>query len=171
MIQLPVKLFASVAVLCAVGGFASAHSTGQSFEKTVNGYVIDVGFDAVDLVAGEPVRFDAVLWSQDRSEMPDFTDVWVRLVPVESGIVFAGNIHRPVFGSTGMTYVFPKGGDYELTVRFQTDGEQIAEASFPLSVGDDASNTSGSRQDALMGIFIGIFIGSITVWFLKRKRK
>jgi len=152
-----------------LANFASGHGFGQSLEKVVDNYIIDVGIDALDLVAGEPVRFDFVLWSKDRNPI-DFTDAWVRIAPAERGIVFAGNLHQPEFGSTGMTYVFPKGGDYELTVRFQNKGEAIIEASFPLKVGAGASDASGASHNLLMGIFIGFIVGGATVWFLKRKR-
>jgi len=69
-----------------------------------------------------------------------------------------------------MTYVFPKGGDYEFIVRFQNKGEAIIEASFPLKVGVGASDASGSSRNLLMGIFIGFIVGGATVWFFKRKR-
>jgi hypothetical protein len=162
-------IFSSIMIF-AIAGSAYGHGFGQSFEKVVDNYMIDVGIDALDLVAGEPMRFDFVLWNKDRTETPEFTDAWVRIAPADRGIVFAGNLHQPEFGSTGMTYMFPKAGDYELTVRFQQNGEPIVEASFPLKVSAGASDTSGSWQNSLMGIFIGIIIGSAAVWFLKRKR-
>ena len=151
-----------------LANFASGHGFGQSLEKVVDNYIIDVGIDALDLVAGEPVRFDFVLWSKDRNPI-DFTDAWVRIAPAERGIVFAGNLHQPEFASAGVSYAFPKAGDYELTVRFQNKGESIIETSFPLKVGAGASDTSGSWKNSLMGIFIGIIIGSAAVWFLKWK--
>ena len=160
-----------IILLAAIAPVAHGHGFGQSFEKVMDNYIIDVGIDALDLVAGEPVRFDFILWNKDRTEAIEFTDAWVRIAPADRGIVFAGNLHQPEFGSTGMTYVFPKSGDYELTVRFQQNGEPIVEANFPLKVGAGASESSGvfSRQ-LIMGLFLGFIAGAGVVWFLRRKR-
>ena len=163
-------IFSIIAVF-AIVNFASGHGFGQSFEKVVDNYIVDVGVDALDLVAGEPARFGFVLWNKDGTETPEFTDAWVRIALADRGVVFAGNLHQPEFGSTGMTYVFPKSGDYELTVRFQQNGEPIVEANFPLKVGAGASESSGvfSRQ-LIMGLFLGFIAGAGVVWFLRRKR-
>jgi hypothetical protein len=155
----------------ATAHIASGHGFGQSLEKVVDIYIIDVGFDAVDLVAGEPIRLDIVLWNKDRTETPDFTDAWVRIAPSDRGIVFAGNLHQPEFGSTGMTFMFPEAGDYELTIRFQNNDKAVAEASFPLKVGAGAKNSSGAFSgNVLSGAFLGFIAGCVLVWFLRRKK-
>jgi len=161
----------SLIMFFSIACSAYGHGFGQSFEKVVDDYMIDVGIDTLDLVAGEPMRFDFVLWNKDRTETSEFTDAWVRIVPIDRGIVFAGNLHQPEFGSTGMTYVFPKAGDFELTVRFQNNGEPIVEASFPLRVGAGASESSGAfSKQLIMGLFLGFVAGASVVWFLRRKR-
>lgn len=154
----------------AIAHIAYGHGFGQSLEKVVGDHIVDVGFDAVDLVAGEPIRLDIILWNKDRTETPTFTDAWVRIAPIDRGIVFAGNLHQPEFGSTGMTYVFPKAGDYELTIRFQNKDDVITEASFPLKVGEGTSSTSGGWRSWLSGGFLGLIIGGGFVWLLRRKR-
>ncbi len=163
-------LLLTIALLVATASVAYGHGFGQSLEKVVDNYIIDVGIDALDLVAGEPARFDFVLWNKDRTEAVEFTDAWVRIAPAERGIVFAGNLYRPEFGSTGMTYVFPKGGDYELTVRFQKDGEQIAnEVSFLLTVLAGTESNSSSYRGVLLGGFLGLIFGIAITYYVKRK--
>ena len=38
--------------------FAIAHQTGASWEKVVEGYKVDVGYDPTTFVAGQSQRFD-----------------------------------------------------------------------------------------------------------------
>lgn len=163
------SIISSIIILFALTNLASGHGFGQSLEKAIDNYIIDVGIDALDLVAGEPTRFDFVLWDKDRNPV-DFTDVWVRIAPADRGIVFAGNLHQPEFAAAGMTYSFPKAGDYELTVRFQNKEDSITETSFPLKVGAGASDSSVPWRNWLTGAFIGFIVGATVVWLLKKKR-
>ncbi len=148
-----------------------AHGTGQSFEKPVGDYLVDIGIDAVTSYAGEQIRLDFNLWNKEKTESIDFSDVWVRIAPKDGfGIVFAGYLDRPEFGLTGMTFTFPKGGDYQLTVRFNKDGEKIAEdVSFDTTVDDDP-NAAGNGN-LFAGLIIGVVVTGTISFFLKRKKQ
>ena len=143
-----------------------AHGLGQSLEKEVNGYIIDVGYDAIDVIeTGAPIRFDFNLLTKDRASTGGFTHVWVKISPNDTGLSFAGFLHRPEFLLTGMSYTFQNAGQYELTVRFlDNEDKNLAEATFPLEVkGKDLE-----RRDPLQAIGYGIgglVLGVAFVWF------
>lgn len=144
---------------------------GLEFEKVVGGYTVDVDADALVLQADQPVRFSFNIEAQEQEV--EFTDVWVRITPKGSfGTVFAGDIRKSELGATGMTFTFPHGGEYELSVRFQNNGERIAdEASFPLVV-ENSPNDSKTifTRDLLIGLFLGTLIAFAAGFFLKKKK-
>ncbi|MDP3770099.1 MAG: hypothetical protein Q8R40_04140 [bacterium] len=165
------KYFTAVIIFfCLFVRLVDGHGSGQSLEQTVGEYMVDVGYDTSVLTAGEPVRFDFNLRKKENFDLPEFTDVWVRIAPQEQGILFAGNIHFADFGPTGMTIVFPAPGSYQLTVRFQKDDEKIAEeVSFPLTV-ERGESSAGSASSYLALIGTGItgllagFVASYLIW-------
>lgn len=154
--------------------FAGAHSLGQSLEKQVNGYFIDVGYSAVDKIyTSDTIRFDFNLWNENRADVAGFDHVWVRIAPKDKeGISFAGFLYRPEFLLTGMSYTFQEAGLYELTVRFlDKDDKNLAEASFPLTVEKESgfSLTIDMILGAVGGIITGLGIGFVVAWFLRKK--
>ncbi|OGM97083.1 MAG: hypothetical protein A3B86_03030 [Candidatus Yanofskybacteria bacterium RIFCSPHIGHO2_02_FULL_38_22b] len=158
--------------LSFIFGFNSlAHGLGQSLEKEVNGYFIDVGYDAVDSIeAGVPIRFDFNLLTKDRLSTEDFTSVWVKIAPRDKGLSFAGFLHRPEFLLTGMSYTFQNAGQYEITVRFlDKEDKNLAEASFPLEVQGGDLEQQALLQAIGAGIG-GLVLGAITAWLLKNKK-
>ena len=76
----------------------------------------------------------------------------------ETALIFSGNIHRPEFGSTGLTITPPQAGEYEIKARFQADGSKLAEASFPLVV--TAGETEKVTLD-LVPLFVSFLIGGL----------
>jgi hypothetical protein len=114
--------------------FLLAHGTGVSFEETKDGYKIDIGHDEF-IAENESVRFDFALYPEniENVEGEVFTDVWVTITK-DKKIYFAGGIDKPVFGTTGFTYVYPEQGTFLLSARFQKDGETITKTEFPLTV-------------------------------------
>jgi hypothetical protein len=164
-------IFVLMSVL-TISGFilpAVGHGLGQSLEKQVNGYVMDVGYDAIDKIyTGDAIHFDFNLWKEDKIEMANFNHVWVRISPREEGIVFAGALYRPEFLLTTMNYTFQKAGQYDLTARFiDKDDKVLAEATFPLIV--EESN-SGFPWDTIIGVMLGIIIGAGASFLVMRKK-
>jgi len=162
----------TVFIFC-VAQLANGHGLGQSLEKEVNGYVVDVGYDAVDKIqAGDATRFDFNLLNKDKSEIADFDHVWVRIAPQDAGIVFAGFLYRPEFLLTGMSYTFQEASKYELTVRFlDKEDKTLAEASFPLEiVSDETFSASFKSVQTVVGAVIGFFAGvGLAFIFLRKK--
>lgn len=165
-----ITVFVSV-VLIPFGVFA--HSLGQSLEKEVGEYVVDIGYDSpvTTVLEGEPIRFDFNLWNKDRAVV-DFTSVWVRVAPAESGITFAGYLGYPPFGAVGMSYTFPKAGEYTLTARFFNGEQTLAEATFPLQVeGTNDVKISNSSPGLIVAGVSGFILGVLLLFFFKKKWK
>lgn len=176
MIRYMKKIFVFILAIFFFGSAAYAHSVGQSLEKTVGDYSVDIGYDTSPISAGEAVRFDFNL-RKDGARFdapPEFEYLWVRIAPQGGeGILFAGYLANLDFALTGMTYVFPRGGTYELTVRFEKDAKTVAETSFPLIVeaGDTQPSGAGGRlsREAIIAGLSGMLLGSLIVFLFFRK--
>ncbi|PIR82859.1 hypothetical protein COU20_00045 [Candidatus Kaiserbacteria bacterium CG10_big_fil_rev_8_21_14_0_10_59_10] len=155
----------SVAALLCAPAALSAHALGASFEKESGPYLIDIGYAPEEFSADRTALFEFEL-TEDGAPVP-FDDVWVRITREEK-TVFAGGIHNARFGGARMTYLFPKSGSYELSVRYERGLESVAEASFPLVV-LPAEGGGTLRNLALAGI-IGLLIGAAGSYALARRR-
>ncbi|OHB22347.1 MAG: hypothetical protein A3J67_01890 [Parcubacteria group bacterium RIFCSPHIGHO2_02_FULL_48_10b] len=165
------RKFIAISVLWfVVAGIAFGHGFGQTLEKAVGEYAIDVDYDVEALVAGELVRFNLNIWNEDRTEQVAFDDVWARIAPQAGGISFAGSFSRPQVGSAGFSYAFPRPGAYDLSVRFQKGGEQIVEeVSLPLTVGEVKAREGGGSTDVVVGGILGLLVGVLIGFFLKKR--
>lgn len=156
------KLVVTIILILTSANFAHGHGGGQSFEKVVGEYKIDVGLDALrNPVSGQTVRFDFNIWSKDGFNPVEFTSVWVRLAP-EKGITFASYLAFPEFGLPAMSYVFPKSGPHELTVRFYKGDQVLAETAFPVTVEKGPAEqkvVSTSILVGLSGLVAGFLFG------------
>ncbi|MCE9549282.1 hypothetical protein K8Q98_02685 [Candidatus Nomurabacteria bacterium] len=159
-------------------GLPIAHGNGFGikFDEVVGDYIVNVDADTYVLTAEESVRFDFMLWNKDRTERLDFDNVWVNITPKGAfGPTFAGLLGRPQFGGFGMTYVFPKAGDYNMSVRLGKLGEMgvetIAQATFPLVVEKSDGGVFGQSRvrDFIISIILGLMIGAFSVFWFKRK--
>ena len=143
-----------------------AHSTGISLEKTVGEYKFDIGYNPPVLEAMDPTSFDFNLLLNKTGERVEFSDIWIRVVKGKK-TVFASGIHKPSFGNTTMLYAFPQGGEYELMVRFQNQGEKLAEVSFPLVV-EEAGGGTSLPNILLLWLMAGVLGGGVIGFFVSR---
>lgn len=125
--------FALVIAFLVIPAFAQAHGDGASWEQVFNQYKVDVGYDPARFVVGEPVHYDFNLTTEQGGQDVEFADVWVRIMQGDN-TVFASGVHKPSVGPAGMTFTFPRAGEYELNVRFEKAGESIVDAAFPVIV-------------------------------------
>jgi hypothetical protein len=110
----------------------TAHALGASYETTVDGYTLDIGYSSPAPEVGEAVIFD-FNFPTTQDSVPPYTDVWVR-IETEQKVVFASALHNAHFGGPRMSYVFPEAGTYTIYVRYQNAEETFVEASFPMTV-------------------------------------
>ena len=95
-------------------------------------------------------------------------------LPKTKKIFFAGGVSKPVFGATGFTYVFPEQGSYELTARFQKDGETVVATEFPLEILPPLEvEDTGMDPKILYALFglAGLILGVAVSLFIPRKNK
>jgi len=147
---------------------AQAHGAGESVEKAVGEYLVDVGYNTEIFEAGSPVFFDFGLLVNETGENTSFTDIWVRIVQ-KNKTVFASGIRKPTFGGTTMVYTFPEAGEYELMLRFQEEGNKIVEASFPLTVKSVPGASPNFFPWVLLGVLAGAVAGFLLGFVIKNK--
>lgn len=156
-----------------------AHGTGRSIEWPVDGYLIDIGYDGLDLEAGRTTRFEFQLLKEDSLKAPEpFDDVWVRFAKSGGGqVIFTGRIHQEANGLIpAINFVFPEGGPYELAVRFEKGGNTVAEALIPLDVlpgmiSVGVSGSGGTLRWLFFGFIIGLAAGTLLVLAIRFFRK
>lgn len=157
-----------LASACCFGDVASAHVTGPSYEVREDGYLIDVGYE--DARVGQSVRLDFSLFNEASSttDEADYSDVWVNISEGPK-VLFAGDIHRPPFGKTGMTFVPAVAGDYTVSVRFQKGVDSVVASKFSLPV---AGVLSSFPTKVIWGALLPVFfLGAAIIIFLVRKKR
>lgn len=155
-----------------ITSIVSANGFGQTLDKAVGDYIANVDYDSfvseIDPLAA--VRFNFQLWNKNRTEPVEFSDVWVRIAPQNGfGILFAGTLGQPDFGPAGFSFLFQKGGAYEITARFENKDKTLVEASFPLTVtGEESIVRQHNWTNLGLAVFSGIIVG-LALAFLFRK--
>src|SRR6266705_2012802 len=112
-------------ITIAFAGIVRANGFGLTLDKVVGDYTANIDYDAVyGIYAGDPVQFAFQLFTKDRSKSVDFTDAWVTVAPVGADPTYTppvfdgGILGGSDLAPSGMTFVFPKSGKYNLTVRY-----------------------------------------------------
>ncbi|MDB4978467.1 MAG: hypothetical protein JWM56_653 [Candidatus Peribacteria bacterium] len=132
---------------------AGAHSYGQSLEKAVDNYLIDIGYDAITLQPHQRVVFDFFLL-EDKLPYPavDFHHIDVEL-KLGSHREHQETVRTsPDTGRTLMGYSFEKPGTYTLLVEYVLQNGKTVDASFPIPVGGGWQ--FGIREILLIGAVI-----------------
>jgi hypothetical protein len=156
----------SIVMILSLPFFVFGHGDGESLEKEVDGYLIDIGYNTPEFIAGSSVVFEFDISKEEESI--DFDDVWVR-ISEDNKTIFASGINNAEFGGARMTYSFPYEGAYEFSVRFQNGSESIAEAVFPIEVLPN-SDKEGSQNwilTALLGALVGAVAGGAAARLMK----
>lgn len=112
-----------------------AHSSGTSYEADVGEYHVDVGYDPPEIYSGDRIVFDFGTFTTIERDPVEFDYVWVRIRDAERTLLATG-IAKAEFGPTSLLFVLPDDvvGELTVSVRYQQDGETLAETEFPLTV-------------------------------------
>lgn len=173
---LTVVLFAGFAALPhAVHAHGEAGLTFSATSTTEDAppYQVDIDYAEAAIVADSFGRFDFNLFTDASREKPvEYTDLWVRISEQDSDgkrgqSLYAGSVAKAQFGGTGFSYVFPKGGQYVLSVRYNNAGkdgwgETVAEAEFTLNVlRAYDENKFNFGTEFWVGLIVGLFAALI----------
>lgn len=178
VVSLAGALAVPVDVVYAHGG------EGLTFTSTTTGgRIVDVDYAESSIEAGAIGRFDFGLFADEtRQKQVTFTDVWVRIIQKDGSeagkTLFAGSVAKQEFGGNGFSYVFPEGGTYTLSLRYNDArkgdfGETVGEAEFELNVLQSSDeNTFTFGMEFWVGLLVGLFGAAIlTLPLLLRGKK
>jgi hypothetical protein len=161
------RLFFLSFVLLSLPFGALAHSSGTFYETVVDGVHIDVGYSSAAPAVGEAVIFDFTL-DPDQPLVPRYTDVWVRVESEDGSVVLATAVHNAEFGGPRMSYVFPRAGNFTISMRYENGNTTLAEASFPITVVPDTKSGGIPWYAFLLG---GIVIGAAGTYVYTHRKK
>ena len=167
--------------LCIVGVILPwtpvfSHGTGESIEKTVDSYLVDIGYSPELLITGTQSRLDFLLFDIETGQEILFSDLWLR-IEKNDRLFFAGGIARPEFGSTGVSFTFFEPGDYSIFVRYEDENESLVETtvSLPVEKGEisSASGTYSGKALAVVALLsflvttvLIVGVKSVSIWLL-----
>lgn len=156
-------------ILCALVtvSVAGAHVGGFTYEVTVNNYFVDIGASKLTLPPNELTLFEYNLYpTSDPNNLADFDSVYVTISDEQTGVVYAGLIHKLPENISVMSYAFPKAGNYSMSARFDKAGTVLAEADFKVPVGVEES----SADDIVKIVAFVLIIAGAVFWFLKHTK-
>ncbi len=178
------SLFAA-ALITAPGTIYAHGEAGLTFTSTTTeGRIVDVDYSDAYVEADRIGRFAFNLFADEKREKDaSFTDMWVRIVKKDGSRIgktlYAGGVAKQEFGGNGFSFVFPEGGTYTLSVRYNDAdadeyNEQTAgEAEFELNVlrsSDEDKFKFG--MEFWVGLIGGLFIAVVGLLpILTRQKK
>ncbi|MSU73783.1 hypothetical protein EXS56_01450 [Candidatus Kaiserbacteria bacterium] len=164
------------AVLAVPVDTVQAHGgEGLTFTSTTTGgRIVDVDYPESSIEAGTIGRFDFGLFADaTRQKQTIFTDIWIRITEKDGSeagkTLFAGSVAKQEFGGNGFSYVFPEGGTYTLSLRYNDTGkgdfgETVGEAEFELNVlRSPDENIFTLRMEFWVGLLVGLFGATIAI--------
>lgn len=157
-------------MLFGLAFFASAHLSGASVEQVIDGYMVDIGYSPEIPLTDEQTRLDFAIYVPDTLEELPFTDIWVRITDDQNRLMFAGGLGKAEFGLTGLTFLFPQPGSYNVFTRFSNDGETLVEATAPLTI--EAAKTGWPiGMNEVLAFLIGAALAALITFLLFRRTK
>ncbi len=135
-------------------------------------YVVTLDAVSAQLRSGVTERMNFEIEYLKKDDEVAFTHLWVRIIGPDDALLFVGNIMAAPEGFvTGVSYLFPQGGTYSVTVRFFSGEEMLAEADLPVLVVGDASTVgAGYFRTIIMLVVAVAFLGGVS-YVVRLRRK
>jgi hypothetical protein len=115
---------------------ASAHVSGNSIEKQVGPYLIDIGYDAFVLTIDQPTVFNALLIENAGTfhwDYAPYTNVtFTFLSPSGERAIYERAVQPPASGY--IEHAFTETGQHTLAVRYANGNQELAATEFALGV-------------------------------------
>ncbi len=161
----PLSVAASLVVALSVPVFANAHFPGWSVVQSAGDY--DVGISLNDPAPNEQNAMGILLLRRQPTAMEEEFDS-VDVDVTHDGRPFVhSTLTQKTFGHAWMDILFPESGWYELHVKVWRDGENIAETTVRMPIGNVYE-----RQNRRIAVICGVLaFGCVVLYLAARKRK
>lgn len=153
------KLFTVLMLALLFPVLALAHGSGASLETISNGKLIDIGYDPVELVAGERMVFDFELYQEDGVTDVEYDRVWVRVEGNRETFLATG-VGKATLGPSTLLWRLPNPAPENITIhaRYELKGETLAQGSFEVPVTPVEVDYLPYALSGFAGVLIGIFL-------------
>jgi hypothetical protein len=140
----------------------SAHLDGGE-DKIIDGYLVDFGYSPKDLSANKPIELAFNLLDHKTKEVIEPDNVWVRIAEKDN-VIFSAKLF-PETKHISFLYTFPRGGTYEIKVRFKDETKKLVETDFKIKVEE--------KQNSFTTVLsiIAVFVLIVFVSRIRKKRK
>ncbi len=156
-----------IAMALAIVGIVLGNGLGgQRLERVVGHQIVDIGTDQPTAPqAGAPIQFDFNLLKSDTREPLPSTNVDVAIAHKGTTVLDSDLVMEPPL--TLLVYTFAEGGNYDLKVTFYNKDQQLATASFPLTIGGFGGTM---RALYIAAIFVSVILGLLAGYWGGRRR-
>src|SRR5690606_8441132 len=95
-----------------------------------------------------------------------FTDIWVRITDDQDRLMFAGGLSKADFGLTGLTFLFPRPGSYNVFTRFSNGSVTVVEATAPLTIENPKRSGWPIGMSEMLAFLIGAALAAGVAFML-----
>ena len=136
--------------------------------QEVGEYTFELGYEPTSPVARERTVFSIII--HDAADEPVATPLWIQIADEDNILLSSTHFHTDTEGPLLLVYTFPNPGEYEMTVSFSKNNQQIL-TRFPLTIASPKPHIA-SITDILYWIIVFVLLVAILgilSRFLKRK--
>ncbi len=170
MRSLTTTFFVAALFLILLPFAVSAHASMESLYATSGEYIIDIGYDPITPQVGKRFLIDIALRTESETgPIADYDSVWVRMSR-DRATYFATGVAQSAIGPTTLVLMLPESaeGPMTLSLRFEKDGDALAEHTFDLSV--LPAETGITTREYVLGGSALSALGIALYLFISRKR-
>lgn len=151
-----------------------AHGESPSFEKEVDGYLMDIGYSIASPDPGQAVRFDFDLFTGEIDDLQfvPFTDVTLDITKDGFPVMMKTLPNVPP-NVPGLNFAFSQNGIYDLNVAYNLkDGKKVQSTfEFPVGIQTDESRAFAFENTAhyVLGTIV-LLVGLVAFVMIVRDR-
>jgi len=154
-----------IALLLLTSSLALAHLAG-GVDATVEGHIVDIGYDTEQLTAGKSTVFLVSLKEAVTEAAVNTDNLWIKLQDEDKKTIFSGKLFPEPTGTYSFTIFFPEGGKHILTIRF--DGAETVEHSEVLNI--EGGTNHQLDRNWFWGLFFFILL-LLVILIIRRNKK
>jgi|CXWL01.1.fsa_nt_gi hypothetical protein len=171
----PIRLFVSASLFLTT--IVSAHGDMPSFEKMVDGYLVDIGYTDATPAVGQEITFNADLFTGAGDAIKFAPFQTVSLVVMKDGNqLIAKTLPSVEPNIPSFKISFPETGTYSIVVAFDRGEGSVIRVDFPLQVsGSEKAEINNNAEEVenlshyLLGTVLLIFGAVATVIMIRQR--